>query len=340
MESATKKQKTDEEPVTETSLRTMSASSSSLANTEGRTSETPVAIPPTITYGFQETHTTVLPAIRWFSAPNLTLNYKPTTFSIRLNGIYGLFPDFPIPTGGDAGKFKLNQLWPKKCGEFQIAIDQTQGLPFPDESTNITPWYRDTWEKLYMYYTVLGCEYEIVASCPCIAGRKALLAHSVQTTGSNNNTSVSLPTDVALKELYGMKNIQFKEIAGRDNAEDGYSNVQIIRGTFKPGSALRDVSNDGDVKLWSKTDATGSGENPAYVEKLQIMSYVHPLSTAGTDDDHIENTSLQSGIHINYQVRLKYIVQFKQLRQTIRFPLTGASTQVIQFPDAASPYIP
>jgi hypothetical protein len=245
-----------------------------------------------------------------------------------------------IDTTCSVGKF-----WTKKCGETGYAFGSTSGYNFPSEQAttfnNFYPWYRDSWEKLYTYYTVLGCEYEIVASNPGISGRKALITYSVQTVGSNNNTSTFLPTNVPLKELYGMKNIKFNEIHGRDNGV-GKNNISIISGTYKPGSAVRDVSNDGDVKLWCKTDESGAGETPTYVERMQVMSYLHPLSTAGTDADGQFGTApetVRSEVNLNFQVRLKYIVQFKQLRQAARYPIIGTTaTQSISYPNGANPY--
>ena len=339
-EQVTKKQKTDETTTQPEAQRMALTSSVGLADTQGRTSETPVTIPPTITYGLQETHTTILPMIGWFSTPNLALAYTPTTFSFSLNSIYD------IMSGDIKAATTLNACWIKKCGETSYNGGATTGYTFPSEFANdswasMKPWWRDTWEKLYMYYAVLGVEYEIVISNPGIGGRKSLVAYTVQTSGSNANTSVSLPTNVPLKELYGMKNIQFKEVSGRDNADDNKNNVQIIRGTYKPGTALRDISNDGDVKLWSKTDETGTaGASPPYKEYMQVMSYIHPLATAGSDADGAIDAGGYSSIHQNIQLRLKYIVQFKQLRANARFPIDGiGGGQQIQYPWSGNPYI-
>jgi hypothetical protein len=347
METAAKKQKTDDTtdaPIGE--MRVANTSSTGLTDTSGRTSETPVSIPPTITYGLQETHTTVLPAICWFSCPNLALDYTPTTFKFRLNGIYGLM------SGAIKSAVTPNACWIKKVGETTYYNNTNVGYNFPNELANddwsyMRLWWRETWERLYMYYTVLGVEYELVFSGPGIAGRKSLIATTIQTSGSAQNTSVYLPDNVPLRELYGMKNIDFHELKQRDNGATG-SNMQVIKGTYKPGTALRDISNDGDVKLWSKTDHGGAGSNPAYEEYMQVMSYMHPMSTAGTDPDGaIPGTgeppaSLPvSSVQHNVQVRLKYIVQFKQLRGEARYPLQSnadPSRPIIQYPSAANPH--
>mgnify|MGYP006157101119 CR=1 FL=1 len=342
MESAPKKQKTDEEPVlAEASRQVAPGGGGGLTDTSGRTSETAVSIPPTITYGFQETHTCVMPCVAWFSAPNLLPNYKPTTFKLRLNGIYSIM-DGTIKAVATPGEF-----WTAKCTEAdQAGTNANVANPFPSQLADVNmnyefyPWYRDTYEKLYMYYTVLGCEYEIIIHNPGVAGRRALVAHSVQTASTAaGSTSVFLPNDIGLKFLMGQKGIQFEEVAGRDSGQSSKSNMTILKGTYKPGTALRDVSNDGDVKLWSKTDETGAnGEVPSYTEFLQVMSYQSPFSHAAGDSDGIGATNAGQ-VNLNYQVRVKYIVQFKQLRQSVRYPnFGGAATQGIVFPAAGTPY--
>lgn len=133
------------------------ASTGGIADTAGRTSETPVSIPPTITYGLQETHTTVLPQICWFSAPNLDYTYIPTTFKIRLNGIYA------VMTGDIVDTAVTGKLWTRKATQPDVyGTTATNGAIFPKSLTaaninlNNYGWYRDTWEKLYMYYNVFG----------------------------------------------------------------------------------------------------------------------------------------------------------------------------------------
>lgn len=298
----------------------MSAPTNSIANTEGRTGETPVSIPPTITYGLQETHTTILPTIFWMSAPGLS--YSPTTLGIRLNSIYDI-----IDTGTINSTITNNQFWTKKCGTANHSL--TTGYNFPREFTapNLTVncWYRDTWDKLYQKYTVLGCEYEIIAHMPAIDGERALIAETIETEGTANSTV--LPTDIALFDIYGMKNVNYHQVGNNDATVQP---MTIIKGTYKPGSAKRDVSNDGDVKLW--TDPT---QAPAYKESLRLYFYRHPLHVSTDVQD-----SSTSQCNVNIQVRLKYIVQYKQLKQSARYPVTGSTaTDGIIFPSSAHPYV-
>ena len=53
--------------------------------------ETPISIPPTLTYGLQNTHTTILPWTGWVSTSYLSKDIGQK-LSIRLNSIYDMFP--------------------------------------------------------------------------------------------------------------------------------------------------------------------------------------------------------------------------------------------------------
>jgi hypothetical protein len=316
-----KKQKTDETTTTEPTLAmAMTAPTGSIADTSGRTSETPVSLPPTITYGLQDTHTTILPAVFWMSAPSLTYG-TPTTIGIRMNSIYDI-----IETGTIRTTITANQFWTKKCGTGSHTGTTGYNWPseFGDNNFTVNCWYRDTWDKLYENWTVLGCEYEITLHMPAIEGERALVAQTIETLGSGTNNT-SLPTDVSLFDIMGMKNIRYHPVENNNNTSNPFT---IIKGTYKPGTAKRDVSNDGDVKLWS----TGT-TSPSYKESLRLYFYRHPFSVGKETNDATDNQC-----NVNIQVRLKYIVQYKQLKQSVRYPTTGATnTNGIIFPGSAHP---
>lgn len=327
MEGATKKQKTDEtmEPVQEAQRV---ASSGGLANTEGRTSETPVSIPPTITYGLQDTHTTIIPVSGYMSLVNLHWN-EPTTIALRLNSMFGTYETGTVANSVAASTNK--QIITHRANEAAITAETTTAnmnstfFQFPFTSTTPIRWYTDYWKQYYTYYTVLGCEYEIVYYNPRAGGRSNLVAYTIQTNGTTDATR--LPVDTLLGDLYAMKNIKYVNVATRDNGKE--NPWQIIKGTYKPGSAKRDVSNDGDVKLWTKTDADAT---PTYKEMLQLMHYMNPMSAG--------NYASATGHHLQMQIKLKYIVQYKQLNQTAHYPVTGATkVTMAQLPDAISPFV-
>lgn len=271
--------------------------SSSSGTIPGVGKETPISIPPTITYGLQETHTTIIPWTFWLSAPKLT--YTPTSLQIRLNSIYDILYKGTInastnsPTSGE--------LWDKQC----IDSDHTStaGFPFPTTLSGTQqaekPWWREYFAKIYENYTVLGCEYEITMFNPRAQGKHALVAWTIQQAGPGG-TNV-LPETMPLDEMMAQKNMHFKMIGCRDNSM--IQSYDMIKGHYKPGTVHQDVLNDGDAKTW-----TATGSSPNMVEYLQLMFYNHPLGIR------------QGYSHVNFQVRVKYMVQFKDLKNQVRYP--------------------
>jgi hypothetical protein len=323
-----KKQKTDETTTAAPMALSQSAPNNSLANTDGRTSETPVSIPPTITYGLQDTHTTIIPSIFWLSAINLA-NSVPLQISLRLNSFNDIIESLTGTIIAQDDAFATPSWCNKRAHDNTITTGSYANLlSFPNAITTANEqrvWYRNYFAKLYQYYTVLGCEYEIVINNPRAGGRHAICAYSIQTEGVSNANR--LPVTTELEDMYGMKEIQYKNLQCRDNSMQ--QQYQIIRGTYKPGTAKRDVSNDGDVKLWTQTASTAT---PTYKELLQMHFYQHPLS-------HDNTTTNATGWHLNIQFRMKYIVQYKQQASQIAFPLSTATPVLApSIPTDVNPY--
>jgi hypothetical protein len=332
---AVKKQKTDETTAEPMLAMSMTAPAGSIADTSGRTSETPVSIPPTITYGLQDTHTTILPCCFYFSIINLDVT-TPTTMCLRLNTFNNI-----IDTGSAEIKNSINANTSRQVINYK-AIDTTYSAAVlsGNMATTLTPypwifaengdpevWYRQYFTEMYSYYTVLGCEYEITYFNPRSGGRHNLVAYTIETTGTTDSTR--LPTDASLQDLQAFKQVRYENVGSRDNST--IVPYTIIKGTYKPGTAKRDVSNDGDVKLWTQTAGNAT---PSYKEVLQLMHYVAPLSSASSETPTI------SGHNLQVQVRMKYIVQFKQLKQGIKYPAATATTVTqSNFPTAANPFI-
>lgn len=326
-----KKQKTDETaPVAEARMMTTSGG---LADTSGRTSETPVSIPPTITYGLQDTHTTVLPTCFHFACVNLD-PVVPLTMKLRLNSYNDIICGSTNIKGSisDTTPWFVNRKLQDKQYSQTLSAAFSNFPPFPStlaENADPQVWYRDWFAEMYEYYTVLGVEYEIIYYNPRSGGRNSLVAYSVETSGTTAATQIPEATD--LRDLYGFKNIQYRNLQSRDQA--GERAYEIIKGTYKPGSAKRDVSNDGNVKLWTRTAANAT---PEYIEALQLMHYQHPLSSNSSTDEVL-------GFNLNVQIRMKYIVQFKQLKQQIKYPLGDSPPPVVGptagFPTVANPYV-
>ena len=313
-----KKQKKDDSEDVPMEQSRMAAPNGGIADTSGRTSETPVSIPPTITYGLQDTHTTILPAVYWFSIINLE-HSAPKLHAIRLNSIWDIISKGLPKTDNTSG------IWTKKALDENYTIGASPNYTitgdydeYPFQPSSIYPWYRDTWSKWYNWWTVLGCEYEITFMAPRGSGRGVLCAHSIQTSGTTD--ARVLPDNINLYELSAQKEINYTSIQPY-NIPGGYKTQ--LKGTYKPGSAKRDVANDADIKLWTKT-----GSTPTYNESLHMYFYRDPLSS----NESSQNSATRS-TNLQVQVKVKYIVQWKNLKQAAIYPATGAtSTDDVRFP--------
>lgn len=248
----------------------------------------------------------------------------PKLHAFRLNSIWSVIhkgqPTLNYTTGP----------WTKKALDAQYTY--TAGNPptitgvydeFPYQpSSNYYPWYRDTYSKWYKYWTILGCEYEITLMAPRGSGRGVTVAHMIETSGQSG--SRTLPDTVDLYNIQAQKGINYTNVQPY-NVPGGYKT--IIKGTYKPGTAKRDVKNDGDVKLWTETNTT-----PSYVESLKLYFYRDPLSS----NESNQNAGTRQ-THCQVQIRLKYIVQWKDLQQAAYYPITGytPTTAAVTFPEQA-----
>lgn len=268
--------------------------------------------------------------VYWFSCPNLD-ERTPTLHAFRLNSIYDI-----IHKGIPTQEVTATKPYNFKCMDAHYPFASTNGDLFPwyptsvpNVAANYYPWYRDTWSKLYNWWTVLGCEYEITIFNPRGSGRSALCAYTIQTEGTT--AARVIPETIRLNELMAMENIQYKGIEPY-NINGKYK--QMITGRYKPGSAKRDIKNDGDVKLWTETAST-----PSYNENMRLYFYKDPLSSNVLNTTGPVTEGASESTHVQVQIRLKYIVQWKNLKQSAIYPTTGAlATTGIIFPTSAQPF--
>jgi len=239
------------------------------------------------------------------------------------------------------GYAPINQrLWVKRCEDCNLNFaGNYTNASFPthitSNSTTEEPFWWGYWEELYRYYTVLSCEYEITVDNPRGHGLDVLACHNIETYGTTG--SMETPKAQTLQHAMATKNLNWQKITSR--AENGHT--QIFKGTYKPGTAYRDIVNDGDVKLWTEV-----GSTPTLKECLRIWFYRHPLAaqqntlnqntdmvptivkTTTTDTPapaavQAEKSDLMNvdyQFHANIQIRLKYIVQFKGLIAAAQYP--------------------
>ena len=238
-------------------------------------------------------------------------------------------------------------------------MNTSSSLDFPEKFTNNAteaterPAWREYWAKLYEYYTVLGCEYEIIIHNPINVQQTemALMAMSNGSTGTLGANLVGQPagystmnTDIVCalqmdtysdtsgstgnvmpltrySEIRAYKNIRWYPIEGGKKT--------VIRGTYKPGQAKRNIVNDGDVKTWTATSVT----LPNLKEILTLNFFNDPFYAGTTTPTYNASGFAATGGHIkgcaNIEVNLKYIVQYKDLKVQARYPNTLQTDQDI-----------
>lgn len=286
--------------------------------------ETPISRYPTLTYGLQETHTTILPFTFWFSSACHTTG-APAVMKIRLNSIYNFITsavDGTLTSGG-VPVTATNYARP-------IAPDgKGSNHMFPEtvnDGTYVeTPYWRNYWAQLYEYYTVLGCEYKITTGCVnTSSGFAAIVGHTIDSWSDTAAESGNITPTTNLSEAMSLKGMQF-DVLPAARPENGGQQMTVIQRRYIPGQAKRNIVNDGDVKTWTKTAFNGtSPENfvPTLKETLNLYFWRAPLANIVSSNNEVTAC--------NTQVELKWIVQFKDLRNLPRYPVTSpAGTSVI-----------
>ena len=326
----------------------------------GVSKETPVSPYPSLSYGLQETHTTILPWTGWLTAGGLD-NDTPLQLRIRMNSPW----DFLDMATGDVGTTDGAQLTTKAFYNRKIDTDnryatsngpQRYPVEFGNNTTtaNERPQWREYWAKLYDYYTVLGCEYEIHLFNPVEVKQirpmlmptktiaavvypssiwpidcgwynsDVVIATQFDTYSDTATSTGNVMPQTYYEEVRAFKNITWTPVKGGQKG--------VIRGTYKPGQAARNITNDGDVKTWTATGAT----LPNLKEVLTLNFFTDPFFNARNVDTYataasIEPSATGSAMRgaVNMEIKVKYIVQFKDLKQQARYPNTITADQDI-----------
>nr|QJI53844.1 MAG: capsid protein [Parvo-like hybrid virus UC4] len=321
--------------------------------------ETPISI-ATPSYGLQETHTTILPWTGWISVAALD-KQAAAQLKVRMNTPWDMLDvqteaapsdgALPITKGFYANTFNA-------LGRYNNSAYATYPVQFTANATtaNERPAWRNYWKQLYEYYTVLGCEWEVIVHNPMelYVSEQQIMAASNGNTGlyaedligqpsgySKLNTDIVcavqydsysatatttgnvMPKEALYSEVRSYKNIQWYPIEG--------GRKKVIRGTYKPGQVKRNIVNDGDVKTWTDTTV---GIPPTLSEILTLNFWNDPFyAGAGPmsfqTGQEPNNSGTGRGGCANIEINLKYIVQFKDLRLQARYPTTQIINQDI-----------
>ncbi len=275
--------------------------------------ETPVLKNATPSRGLQETHTAICCYNGWGSAVYLD-HASPVVLELNLTQPVDILKTAMINTAEGAA-------WTKGLNNVPFngssTRDAATASAFPITTatgsvvTEAADWFA-FWAKIYEYYTVLGCEYEVIIGAVSSGiNNDALVGmdfNSYRTAeGSGGNVT---PQDAKLTDMMAWKHINWKRLEAKTSDPNAVSTT-VFRGRYKQGQAARNINNDGDVKTWIKTT-----ELPVLKETIAFYFYKHPLNST-------KSSTTVCGFNI--QFNMKYIVQFKDLREQARYPKTGAT---------------
>lgn len=284
--------------------------------------ETPISNYPTLNYGLQETHTTILPYKTWFSVYRADTG-TPIQVGIRMNSIVDMMSGLSMGNATTTlAKGFYNRPF-KHDGTISHAnADGTANTAeFPAYIANGTdsvaekPSWREFWFKMYEYYTVLKCHYKItVYNANAQQGASIIIGTQFDSySDAAGSTGNRMPTAATLVQAMQFKNIKW-EVVEYARSEHPNKHVTVIEGTYYPGSIHRNIRNDGDVKTWTPTTNTGtpSSSIPTLKDLLTLNFWRAPMAWE-------INTAC------NVEVELKYVVQFKDLKEQWRYPYSGST---------------
>ena len=277
--------------------------------------ETPLSnVPPT--YGLPDAVNAVQPVMLFYSQIALASYASDASVTrIRMNSMYDIFPDAVITPSGAT--------YPYVPGRYSVKINPTatdltstsyftdppRAWPIIGTGTTEKPQWRDWYNKMYDFYHVMGIEYEVVIQNPTVKIGCDIVVGMAFDSSTANNTAGTFPT-APVTDMRMWPGIQWKNLS---SSADGTldSNWVSFKGTYKPGQASRVIENDEDVKTWTKTD----GSTPSVSEYMKI--YI-----GRSDWNSQDVTRLMAA---NVRVKLRLIVQYKQLKTTWRYPSAGAT---------------
>lgn len=299
--------------------------------------ETPISNYPSLSYGLQETHTTILPWTGWCSAAIATFSdLNPVFLKLRMNTPYDMFVT-------SLNTNPAINATPTTNGLYAVPLDHEGARPdnqyalFPETMTTSTnaserPAWRDYWAALYSYYTVLGCEYKITMINPSTQrGQNWIVASEFDSYSDTATSTGNVMPSTYLSDAMAFKGLQWQII--ETNSPEYAKNVGVVSGKYRPGQVKRNIVNDGDVKTWTPTTATP----PNLKEDLVIAMWRAPLSY---HDGGSSATTMTKPWALNIQVELKYIVQFKDLKQQARYPNRVDTAQDIAITLNEDPTVP
>ena len=280
-------------------------------------SQETAVIPQTPHYGLPETITAVMPSTFYFSVLTDTTKDIMHFAEFRLTSMIDQsISTFTTPTpSANYSRGLYNQCLPTSNATAWPTAPNAISFPTtmaPDSST-----WRTYYHKMYQYYRVLGIEYEFtIQNSQYNVGNDVLVATVIDTYSLQSAVNVHpLGTSVKTAEMEQWSDVRWHIVRSSiDGTQDG--TFRTVKGYYKPGKVRNNVENDEDVTTWTKV-----GQSPDLTEKISIGFGKSPFNTS----------LLSSGC--NVRVKMRKIVQYKDLNVAFRWPSASLTDIVLTAPD-------
>ena len=284
------------------------------------TQETPVLLNTRWELGvFTETRSAILP-LRFYLSMNKLDSVQGVAFNLRLNAPYNLTTTAMVSQTAGATRVKgvsvdappdgltntSTQLQGYTTG-ITLATGQaltTSGSGVPPD-VDLHPAWRLWYQKLYDSYHVVKTEYRVKFRNARSAIDTDAVVYYDYDVSTANNTGNTMPTNLGQEYYKTWKHVQQVKVAPKAQA-NGEKYVAKIEGTWVPGSIAKNTVNATDIKTWY---TTGAAPTPAWTEQLSMVAFLRGGASATT--------------HLEVEVDVAYYVQYRDLKDTVRYPYAG-----------------
>jgi hypothetical protein len=297
--------------------------------------ETPVDVPRYIQGGFfPETITVKLPIVFYLSA-NALWKERPVVMRLGLNSPYNILEGNTLvaQTEGSQKSRGLSNCNSKVDTDTNFtAWDVATNFPtvvkgsVPKTSNSTSsgtiadlqcvPSRRTAYEKIYEHYTTLACDYTVECEFAADNYQDKAIVFWQRDCVTQNSQADKLPTDRNLNQMRSYPAMKSTTLEPRNIPGRGDFNFKTkIQGHWEPNTSRRNVINDEEIKTWTNV---GTAPVNNYRE-TDVFCFFSDWTTEGALEQCI-----------NMRIFMEWTVQFKDIKNYIRYPAYG---QVVAQPN-------
>lgn len=217
------------------------------------------------------------------------------------------------------------------------AVQNEKTINSTDTVINKAMWF-DFYAGMYKFYHVVSCRWKILIEN---LGNEPIWVHQLYCTdevpnpGASNIDIINWPDSenhyihpiAGYVDVNGYKHAQlsdgFQQETNTSNTNENYiagqqintnqSNILQLAGQYSPGDCQREIRQDAEVENWTHTNT-----NPLLREILLLRFKPETARYRTTD----QASSAGRQIRYKYTAQLEYLVEFKELKEGLRWPIT------------------